>query len=333
MYDYKKNHRRAGLKVGLVITIALTIIFFAVMFAGNIERIFAPRSNIYAVFDDIKGLREGSPVWFAGVEIGSVHSIYFTPQQTIHVEMSIISGNLQYLKANSKADILTLGLLGDKYIEITPGSTDAASLKAGEMIMGTSHIEIQDVVETGQESIASLSEFINTLEDVILRIEAGEGTVKKFLTDPSVYNNLDSATNELTELIKKVKTGKGSLSRLLNEDTVYKDVAASASNIASSSSNIASSAEDIKLFTRKVQTSDGSLNRFIEDESLYENINDVSDKLNSLLARVDRGEGFVGALMKDEEISAELKTTLRELNTLIKDIKDNPTKYFKFSLF
>ena len=326
MYDYKKNHRRAGLKVGMVITIALTIIFIAVMFAGNIERIFAPRSSIYAVFDDIKGLREGSPVWFSGVEIGSIQSISFTAQQTINVEMSIISGNLQYLKSNSKAGILTLGLLGDKYIEITPGSADAASLKAGDMIMGKSHIEIQDVVETGQESIASLSEFINTLEDVILRIEAGEGTVKKFLTDPSVYNNLDSATNELTELIKKVKTGKGSFSRLLNEDTVYTDVASSASDIASS-------ARDIKMFTEKVQTSKGSLNKFIEDERLYENINDASEKLNTLLAKIDRGEGFAGALINDEEISGELKTTLRELNTLIKDIRDNPAKYFKFSLF
>ena len=55
MYDYVKNQRRAGLKVGLVITIALIIVFIAVMFAGNIERVFAPRSNIYALFDDIKG--------------------------------------------------------------------------------------------------------------------------------------------------------------------------------------------------------------------------------------------------------------------------------------
>ncbi|MEN8263152.1 MAG: MlaD family protein [Nitrospirota bacterium] len=326
MYDYVKRYRWAKLKVGLVITLSLLITFIAVMFAGNIETIFAPRSNIHALFDDIKGLRAGSPVWFAGVEIGSVRSMDFTIRQNINVEMSIISSYLSYLKKDSKADILTLGLLGDKYIEITQGTAGAVGLAPEDTIMGTSHIEIQDVVETGQESIASLSEFINKLEDVLLKIEKGEGTVTKFLSDPSVYNNLDRASNELAELVKRVKSGKGSFSRLLNEDAVYTDVAASASDIASS-------AEDLKLFSNRLQTSKGSMNKFIEDERLYNNINDVSNKLNTLLEKVDRGEGFVGALMNDEEISVELKTTLKELNALIKDVKDNPKKYFKFSVF
>ena len=70
MYDYVKQHNWAKLRVGIVGTAAFLTIFSAVMFAGNIEKLFAPRVMIIAMADDVKGLREGSPVWFSGVEIG-----------------------------------------------------------------------------------------------------------------------------------------------------------------------------------------------------------------------------------------------------------------------
>ncbi len=319
MYDYIKQLKWAKLKVGIVVTLALLVLFFTVMFAGNIEKLFVPRVKIYAMFDDVKGLREGSPVWLLGVEIGSVKSITFTPRQKIQVAMSVSSGALTYLKKDSMANILTLGLLGDKYVEINPGSQAAGGLKSGDTITGTTQIEIQDIVETGQESIAGLSDFISMLEEILVKIEKGEGTVSKFLKDPSVYDNLKRTTEDLSKLVKKVESGKGSISSLLNDDTLYRDVA--------------SSAEDIRHFTGTLKTSEGTLNRLIEDESLYENVNAISEKVNNLLERIERGEGFMGSMVKDDELSKELKTTLRELNSLITDIKKNPRKYFKFSIF
>ncbi len=319
MYDYVKQLRWARLRVGLVVSIALAVVFLAVMFAGNIGKMFTPRSDIYAVFNDVKGLREGAPVWFSGVEIGSVRSIEFTPEQHIRVKMSIVSGSLKYLKRDSTANILTIGLLGDKYIEISPGSPGAGGLRAEDTIAGTSHGEIQELVETGRESIAGLSELVTKLDKLIVKIGSGKGTVTRLLTDPSIYDNLNKATEELTDLVRRVKSSRGTLGRLLNEDEVYSD--------------IASSAGDIRVFSKKLRTSRGTLNKFIEDERLYENINEVSEKLNRLFDRVDRGKGVAGSLVNDEELSTELKTTLKELNSLIKDIREHPGRYFRFSVF
>ena len=319
MYDYVKQARWAKLKVGLVITIAILVIFLAIMFAGNIEKMFAPRIEIYASFDDVKGLREGSPVWFSGVEIGAVKNIQFTIQRNITVEMIIFKDTLQYLKKDSMAQILTLGLLGDKYIEISTGSKEAAGLQVGDEILGTGQIEIQDVVETGQESIASLGEFISMLESVLSKIEKGDGTVAKFIRDPAVYNNLQKSTSDLSKLISKIDSGEGSISRLLNEDAFYKDISVLAG--------------EMKAFAEKLQTSEGSLNRMIEDKSLYENIDAVSERLNKILARIEDGQGFMGSLINDDELAGELKTTLRELNSLIKDVREHPKRYFKFSFF
>jgi phospholipid/cholesterol/gamma-HCH transport system substrate-binding protein len=353
MYDYVKHIKWAKLKVGIVITLALVIIFVAIMFAGSIENIITPKVRIYAMVKDVKGLREGAPVWFSGVEIGSVNSINFTLTKNVEVEMVIAADALKYLKKDSRANILTLGLLGDKYVEITPGSNEAAPLNAEDIIRGETQTEIQDVVQTSQASIAKISDFINLLEEMLLKIEKGEGTVSKFIQDPSVYDNLRDVLEKLTLLVKKAEGGSGTLGRLLNEDSLYLD--------------LSSSVEDIKLFARKLKESEGSLNRFIddpslynrflkasesldtftqrlassrgtvrrliEDESLYENLDAASERLNLLLEQIDKGQGLMGTLVKDEELSKELKTTLRELNMLIKDIKEHPSRYFKFSLF
>ncbi len=353
MNDYVKRLRWAKIKVGAVITVCLIIVFLAAMFAGSIENFFAPRVAIYALVNDVKGLRDGAPVWFSGLEIGAVKSIEFTIQQKLKVEMSVSADSLKYLKKDSRANILTLGLLGDKYVEITPGSNEAEGLKAGDTIVGKTQTEIQDVVQTGQASIAKISDFVGMLEEILVKINRGEGTVSKFIQDPSVYDNLKDAIEELTTLIKKLESGQGTIGRLLNEENVYVDLSSSVKDIKRFAESLKGSegslnklindpslydrfqkaSESLDIFTQKLVSSKGTVNKLIEDESLYENVNAASEKLNSLLGRIDKGEGLIGSLVKDDELSKELKSTIKELNALIKDIKERPHSYFKFSIF
>jgi len=353
MYDYVKQQTWAKLKVGIVIIIAAGIVLLTIIFAGNIEKLFAPKANIYATFTDIKGLREGSPVWFSGVEIGSVKSINFTTGRDIRTEISISAESLKFLKQDSQANILTLGLLGDKYVELTPGSRDAAVLQPGGTIIGQTTIEFQDIVRTGQESIAKISDFVNILEAILKKIESGEGTLSRLLNDPSVYDNLKDTTGELTIMLRKMESGTGTIGRLVNDETLYQDISSSVKDINLFARSLRDSkgtlnklindpslydrfqhaSENLDDFTQKLSSSKGTINRLMEDESLYKNVNSASEKLASLLTRIDRGEGLAGQLVKDDELSEELKTTLTELNALIKDIKENPGRYFKFSVF
>jgi phospholipid/cholesterol/gamma-HCH transport system substrate-binding protein len=77
----------------------------------------------------------------------------------------------------------------------------------------------------------------------------------------------------------------------------------------------------------------GTLKRIIEDPALYENLNRDLKEISSILERIDKGEGLAGALIRDKELTRELKGTIAELKELLKDIKDHPGKYLKFSLF
>ena len=96
----------------------------------------------------------------------------------------------------------------------------------------------------------------------------------------------------------------------------------------------------IEEFSKKLDESHGTLKRLIEDPEFYENLNRGSKQLSSILERIDKGEGLAGAFLKNEEFVRELSDALLEfkklsveLEALVKDIKEHPKKYLKFSIF
>ncbi len=248
MFDLKKQLMWSKLKVGLVITAALVTLFFTVFFAGGIESLLSPKVELKAQIQDVKGLRNGAPVWISGIEIGSVKDIRLHPGYGTIVTLSIRKNALDYIKKDSHASVLTMGLLGDKYVEVSGGTTEAGSAAPGDTIKGAAQIEMKDVMEVGTSSIQRMTEFLTKLENLLTDIEQGKGTASKFLKDPS----------------------------------------------------------------------------------LYENLNNASSRLASILTRVEKGER---GLVTNRETDKELKAAAAELRQLIKDVKEHPTRYFKFSIF
>lgn len=248
MFDIKKQLMWSKLRVGIVITLALLMLFLTVFFAGSLENIFAPKVLLKAHLQDVKGLRKGSPVWISGIEVGSVREIDLHPNYGTIITIAVKKRALNFIRKDSQASVLTMGLLGDKYVELTTGSPNSEPIKPGDMIKGSSQIELKDMMEIGTESVQKMSDFINKLEHLVTEIEKGQGTASKLLKDPS----------------------------------------------------------------------------------LYENLNKASLRLSLILAKVEKGER---SLVTDRETDKELKSAVAELRQLIKDMKDNPKKYFKFSVF
>ncbi|NCO68338.1 MAG: hypothetical protein COY75_07260 [Nitrospirae bacterium CG_4_10_14_0_8_um_filter_41_23] len=326
MFDMKKQLMWAKLKVGIVITLALLTLFITVFFAGNIQDIFSPKVQIKAQIKDARGLRRGSPVWISGIEIGSVKSIDLNPEYGTLVTMSVNRGAMKFIKKDSQASVLTMGLLGDKYIEVSVGSLQAELIKPGDMIKGAAQLEIQDIVNASSESIQKVTEFMDKFGNFIEKIEKGEGTIAKFLKDPSIYDNLRETTKTLSGIVKDFKESEGTMKLLMKDPSLYNKLL-----------NTTSSLEE---FSSKLNRGQGTLRRLAEDPQLYENLNTASKQLSLILEKIDAGEGVAGSLVKDKELNREMKDTLVELKNsvtefkeLIKDVKEHPKKYLKFSIF
>jgi phospholipid/cholesterol/gamma-HCH transport system substrate-binding protein len=343
MFDAKKQVRWSQIKVGLVITIAFLILLIAVFFAGNIQNIFLKKAEFKIQFKDVVGLRKGAPVWILGLEEGSVNDITLDPVYGVIVTITVNRNALQFVKKDSRATILTMGLLGDKYIELSTGSPQAEPIRPGEIIQGTSEMGLREV----------MGQFIDRIDSLVTKIERGRGTIAKLLNDPTLYNNLLGATHSLSALLEDVKDSKGTLGLLIEDPTVYRKILAATSSVEEFAKKINESsgtlrhlvedpslynraltaASQIEEFSRKLNEGQGTLKRMIEDPALYENLNRDLKKIHSILERIESGEGVAGALIQDKDLAKELKDTVAELKELLKNIKEHPKKYFKFSIF
>jgi phospholipid/cholesterol/gamma-HCH transport system substrate-binding protein len=374
MADIKKQLQWSKLKVGSVITLALLILLVTVFFAGNIEELFLKKVELKTHFKDVKGLRRGAPVWVYGTEVGSVRDIDLDPKVGTIVTMKLNKSALPFIKEDSTAGILTMGLLGDKYIEIGTGSPEARPVRPGETIEGAVQIEFQDVMKTSSVTIETMSGFIKKLDGFVTKIEEGQGTFAKLLNDPSLYNNLNKTSQTLSLVAEEIRTAQGTLKKLIDDPSLYQKLEASASNlqemtrivkessgtfkkliedptlynkILESASHVEASSKKLEAFSGKLESfgtklndSQGSLKKFIEDPTLYNDLNKGAKQVSAILEEIDKGQGLATAFLKNKELARELSETLvqlkkmtEDIEELAKDIKANPKKYLKFSVF
>ncbi len=333
MFDRKKQLRWASLKVGLVLTAALAVLVVVVIFAGGLEEMFTQRAELRALIRDVKGLRTGAPVWISGIEVGYVKKIKLHPEHGTVVVLAIKKDALSSLHTDSEASIMTMGLLGDKFIDLSPGTPASGPIDPGLFVKGASQIEFTDVVEASAVSLNKMTDVIGKLDILVTKVESGEGTVAKFLTDPAVYNNIRETTRSLNAILQRIERSRGTAQMLIEDPTLYEEMKKAASTIAAAST-------DLAAFGRKMNSEQGTLHKLAEDPALYDNLNDASRKLSAVVGRVDRGEGLAGTLVRDDQFSQEMKDTVAELKALsaelkelVADIKAHPRKYFKFSLF
>ena len=353
MFDLKKQLRWAQVKVGIIISLALAVLFFGVFFAGSIDRLLYPKVLIKASMRDVKGLKNGAPVWVYGIEEGSVENISLDQQYGTLVTIAIYRSVLGYLKSDATASVLTLGLLGDKYIELNPGTPDAPPLKAGQVLRGTAQIDMKEVMEAGGESMQKMNDFIAKLGNLVEKIETSRGTLSRFLEDPSLYDSLLDSSRTLARISKDIEDGRGTLGMLVKDPSLYERLASSSKSLEGFSRKLGSGTgtlnkllEDDLLYTRlvgtvssmedfgrKLNSTSGTLGRLIADPTLYQNLNRTSLRISSILDRIEKGEGAAGTLIKDEEMAKDMKDTVKELKRLSEDIREHPQRYFKFSLF
>ncbi|HTR44570.1 MAG TPA: MlaD family protein [Thermodesulfovibrionales bacterium] len=352
MFERKKQLLWSKLKVGTVVTLALLVLLFTVFFAGGIESLLSPTADVKALMHDVKGLRRGAPVWLSGIEIGSVRYIRLTSEYGAVITLALKKSALPFVKKDSHASVLTLGLLGDKYVELSGGSSQAGPLSPGDTIEGVAHVELKDIMETSAGSIEKLTGFIEKLESLVIRIEKGEGTIARLISDPSVYDNLKEATKNLASAMKDMKDARGTLGLLVEDPTLYNKMVSAASSVEDfgkklndGSGTLGKLANDPTLYNRllsattslddfgkKLSEGQGTLKKLAEDPALYDNLNQASQRISSIVESIDRGEGVAGSLVKDQELAGQLKEILAEISALAKDIRENPRRYFKFSI-
>ena len=164
-----ESDRRLSLVVGSFVLLSLLAMATAILLLSSGSALFESSYRLVARFENVQGLLPGAPVWLAGKEVGRVSSVRFgaidsaTP---VVVDLRIIRSVRERIRADSMVSVETVGLLGDSYVEVGIGSSEAAPLEDGDEIEALSPSNLNEVITTGKtalNNVATLAENLNTV--------------------------------------------------------------------------------------------------------------------------------------------------------------------------
>ncbi|MBN1905611.1 MAG: outer membrane lipid asymmetry maintenance protein MlaD [Deltaproteobacteria bacterium] len=131
--------------VGIFMFIGIICVGYLTIHLGNLDLIRSDHYQLRARFQSVSGLKAGSSVEMAGVQIGNIAAISLDHEKKLANVILNIKNDVQ-LDEDTIASIKTAGLIGDKYIMISPGGSDAI-LKPGDMILETeSAVDLEDLI-------------------------------------------------------------------------------------------------------------------------------------------------------------------------------------------
>jgi len=184
--------RTFELKVGVFILIGIAILFLIVFSIGDIN-LSKTGYKIKVLFGFAAGIGPSAPVRLAGVGVGQINGIRIIRDEkgkTTKAEITAWINDGARIENDAVVTINTLGLLGEKYLEIFPGTSGKPTLKNNDTITGKDPVPMERITE----NLANLSDSVNT---IVERLKKGEGTIGKLLTDESIYKNLEEFTADI----------------------------------------------------------------------------------------------------------------------------------------
>jgi phospholipid/cholesterol/gamma-HCH transport system substrate-binding protein len=186
------------LKVGLFVFAGMVILVTFILLIGDFKT-WGSGHRVKFMFNFVNGIKLGAPVRFAGVDVGEVKDISFVfspEEQRMKVELACLLKQEARIPADSRVWINTLGLLGEKYVDIMPGKNYTDFLSEKQAIKGNDPVAMHEVGD------AAMS-IVNNLNETIIKVKNKEGTLGKLLYDEALYKQIESIGTDLQALLKQ----------------------------------------------------------------------------------------------------------------------------------
>ena len=306
--------RRLSLVVGVFALASLLLLGVAILSLSSQEGVFRPRYRLVGYYDNVGGLISGAAVRLAGTRVGRVESVGFAerPDGTpaVRVVLQVDREVQERIRQDSVAAIATVGLLGDQMVEISMGTEAARPLADGEEIRTLSPFDLNVMVSQGSQALESISSLARNLDAVVGDFRVGLGERK-------VASTFDS----VADIVREVRQGDGLLHRLIYEP--YQGGAVE---------KLEGSLASLDGILREVAQGDGLLHSLIYDDPREQHVVrealEAGARLNSILGKIDRGEGTLGLLLNDPTLYEEVKLLVGGANrsTLVRSLVNLVTR-------
>ena len=265
------------------------------------------------MFENVQGLHVGDQVDMLGKKIGKVTKTRFMAQK-IAVELAIDNSFSFSIPIDSKIEVKSEGIIGSKFISITPGFNRKDYILPGTIVEGLREFDLTEITPDIVPMTQDLSAFARQLK-AILGKEEGDKirlTIKNIESFTAQLDTLISAKdrNNFQTTMKNLRDVTAELKEGINKEIDKLD-------------------QMLNSFKAVTDKSDELSTTISELRKSSESFSSATQKLDMLLTKMENGEGTLGKLVNNDTLHENMNSLLNEVRTLVQDFKDNPTKYMK----
>lgn len=284
---------------------------------------FSKSRTFYAKYNNVSGLTVSSPVKVNGFKIGQVTNVNFLPGSTngeLLVEFRIDNKEYNFPK-DSKARIVSSGLLGGNEIVILPGKSPGIAM-SGDTLRSEVESGLQQQVN---EMIAPLKVKVENLIGSVDTVV----TAFKSVFDEDGMGNISSGLTSLRKSIQGIELAISQVNGLIS--TEKPKISSILTNVDSISGTVRKGNKDITAILSNFRAVSDSLKSANIAETVR-SVNDVMVEVDTLLTRINRGEGTIGELVNNKGLYNRMDSAVVKLNVLVQDITDHPDDYITVNL-
>jgi phospholipid/cholesterol/gamma-HCH transport system substrate-binding protein len=308
-------------RIGFLFILATAILVWGFSFLKNKNILYKERVLI-AVYKNVNGLNPSNPVYINGVKVGQVDKVYFDPSLDGDIIVELVFTDKFPVPRNSTAKIFSVDLMGSKGVEILlgPGREYAVN---GDTLQTDVETSLKDAVN--QQILPLKLKAEDLLSSIDTMVVAVQGIFNK------------DALADLNASIKSIRqTMKNLENTTQNLDTL----------VLMQSGRLSSILYNIDMITRNLNNNSNEISRVLGNlatlsdtlaqaniSGVIQNIDKTFTNLAQVMEKVDKGEGTLGLLINDDKLYNDLNKAVLELNNLVEDIRLNPKRYVRVSVF
>ena len=336
------KEKRLAVRAGLFVAVGLAVAGVVVFFIGRESNLFQRQVIFRAYFQSVDGLSDQSPVWIGGLKVGRVNSVSFSEDLSdsrLQVEFQVAGVYAGRVRADSVARLTSMGVLGDKAVDISLGSADQPPIEPGGVVKSATGGDLSKlmssasrVMENSVEISESLKDAVKTyanpdlskdlarsvasLRNIIEEVEKGNGALHALIYDPRMgqevstllsnasgaAKRLDGALGHVEALLGEVRRGDGTAHALI----YGQDGAVAMRELGEAAGQLAGLLEDAK------KSPNGAVHQLVygDAKGMFADLGSAAADIKQITATVARGDGTLGALVNDPTVYDDLREVL-----------------------
>lgn len=290
--------RLTEIKVGIFVLVCIGVMAGMIIWFGKYSKVLGESTyEIIVVFPNANGIVRDAQVLYAGIPVGKVRGVALDPGGALKVDLklAIYTGYQKAIRKDAQFVINQSGLLGDRYVDVIPRSATAPPIQPGERVEGSVSVDLSEAIRSVVDVLKQAAGTIERVDKAIKRVD------ETVLSQESLEHIRQSMAN--VELVSSNTVELTLATRTVIEENRKKigDAMTSFSEAAESLSSAAAGVEDV------VDQNAPNIN------TVTKNLAESSQRLNDILARVEKGEGTAGKLLVDASLYNELLTVTKQI--------------------